>query len=97
MSCSHKKGVLQFIDQLISFYVKEYMLSSGVTESYQSLIDKVLQLADANGLPSKGYESFFPGFSAEVLRGHLNKVCSLLLSPAIKYKYFSLIKFPPFK
>lgn len=76
LPCSHRKGVLQFIDQLCSFYEKEYMLSSGVTESYQALIDKVLLLADANGLPSKGYESACSGFSAENFRGYLNKVCS---------------------
>lgn len=73
--CSHKREVLQFLDQLASFYEQEYILSSGVTESYQVLIDKVSQLADANGLPSKGYESSLSGFSAENLRSYLTKVC----------------------
>ncbi|KAH6755044.1 EMS-MUTAGENIZED BRI1 SUPPRESSOR 1 [Perilla frutescens var. hirtella] len=72
-SYGHKKAVLQFIDQLCSFYEDEYMLSSGVTESYQALTDKVLQLADANGLPSKGFESACSGFSAEIFRGSLKK------------------------
>lgn len=72
--------MLQFVDQLCSFYEKEYLLSSGITESSQAFIDKVLQLADANGLPSKGYESACSGFSSETFRGYLNKVCSFFFS-----------------
>lgn len=75
------------MDHLCSFYEQEYILASGVTESYQALIDKVLQLADANGLPSKGYESALSGFSAENLRSYLIKVCSsssVFCSGAIK-------------
>lgn len=45
------------------------------TESTQSFIDKVIELAGANGLPSKGVESSLSAFSAESLRNHLNKVC----------------------
>ncbi|KAG6391795.1 hypothetical protein SASPL_149555 [Salvia splendens] len=77
-SYGHKKGVLQFIDQLCSFYEKEYMSSSGATENHQALIDKVVQLADANGLPSKGFVSACSGFSAENFRGYLKKVTQFL-------------------
>ncbi|KAG8368795.1 hypothetical protein BUALT_Bualt15G0083900 [Buddleja alternifolia] len=77
-SYSHKKGVLKFLDQLCSFYEQEYISASGVAESYQALIDKVYQLADANGLPSKGYESTISGFSAENLRSYLKKVTQFL-------------------
>ncbi|PIN18202.1 UDP-glucose:glycoprotein glucosyltransferase [Handroanthus impetiginosus] len=77
-SYSHKKGVLQFLDQLCSFYEKEYILTSGDAASHQALIDKVFQLADANGLPSKGYESALSGFSAENLRSYLDKVTQFL-------------------
>ncbi|KAK6156984.1 hypothetical protein DH2020_011232 [Rehmannia glutinosa] len=77
-SYSHKKGVLQFLDQLCSFYEQEYILASGVTESCEALIDKVVQLADANGLPSKGFESALSGFSAENLKRYLNKVTQFL-------------------
>ncbi|KAI3445630.1 hypothetical protein Pfo_002295 [Paulownia fortunei] len=77
-SYSHKKGVLLFLDQLCSFYEQEYILASGVTESYQALIDKVFLLADANGFPSKGYESALSEFSAENLRSYLNKVTQFL-------------------
>lgn len=55
------------------------MLASGVTASTQALIDKVFELADANGLPSNGYKSDLSGFSADKLRMHLNKVCYLML------------------
>lgn len=80
--------MLQFVDQLCSFYEKEYLLSSGVTESSQALIDKALQLADANGLPSKGYESACSGFSAEMFKGYLNKVCSgFFLSTSYEFEY----------
>ncbi|KAL8535987.1 hypothetical protein ACS0TY_011576 [Phlomoides rotata] len=77
-SYSHRKGVLQFMDQLCSFYEQEYILASGVTESYQALIDKVLQLADANELSRKGYESSLSGFSAENMRSYLNKATQFL-------------------
>ncbi|KAL2460508.1 UDP-glucose:glycoprotein glucosyltransferase [Abeliophyllum distichum] len=77
-SYSHKKGVLRFLDQFCSFYEREYMLASGVTASTQELIDKVFELADANGLPSKGYESALSGFSTSKLKTHLNKVTQFL-------------------
>ncbi|KAL0365044.1 UNVERIFIED_CONTAM: UDP-glucose:glycoprotein glucosyltransferase [Sesamum angustifolium] len=77
-SYSHKKGVLQFLDQLCSFYEQEYILASGVAESYQALMDKIFEIADANGLPSKGYETGLSGFSAEILRSYLNKVTQFI-------------------
>ncbi|CAA0841506.1 UDP-glucose\\x3aglycoprotein glucosyltransferase [Striga hermonthica] len=77
-SYSHKKGVLQFLDQLCSFYEQEYMSASGVTESYVALSEKVFQLADANGLSSKGLESKLSGFSADNLRIYINKVTRFL-------------------
>ncbi|KAL0384582.1 UNVERIFIED_CONTAM: UDP-glucose:glycoprotein glucosyltransferase [Sesamum radiatum] len=75
---SHKKGVLEFLDQLCSFYEQEYILASGVAESYQALMDKIFEIADANGLPSKGYETSLSGFSAEILRSYLNKVTQFI-------------------
>ncbi|KAL3814493.1 hypothetical protein ACJIZ3_015761 [Penstemon smallii] len=77
-SYSHKKGILQFLDQLCSFYEREYILASGVAESYQALNDEVFKLADANGLPSKGYESALAEFSAENVRRYSNKVTQFL-------------------
>ncbi|KAL3638178.1 hypothetical protein CASFOL_018048 [Castilleja foliolosa] len=77
-SYSHKKGVLQFLDQLCSFYEQEYISASEATESYAALGDKISQLADANELPSKGFESALSGFSAENLRIYSNKVTQFL-------------------
>ena len=81
VSCSHKKKVLNFLDQLCSFYASEYMLASSIAvEGTQAFIDKVCELADANGIPSKGYKSILSEFSVDEFRGHLNKVYDNLLS-----------------
>ncbi|KAK3011338.1 hypothetical protein RJ639_011725, partial [Escallonia herrerae] len=78
-SYSHKKRVLDFLDQLCSFYEVKYMhVSSLDAESNQALIDKVYELADANGLPSKGYKSALIELSADKLRSHLDKVGKFL-------------------
>ncbi|KAI4296235.1 hypothetical protein L6164_036209 [Bauhinia variegata] len=74
-SYSHKKSVLDFLDQLTSFYEQKYILTSAVaTESTQTFVDKVCELAEANGLPSKGYRSALPELSVEDVRKHLTKV-----------------------
>lgn len=74
-TCSHKKSVLNFLDQLISIYEHEYMLGSSINAgSSQAFHEKVSQLADANGLPSKGYASSLSEFSFNKWRSHLNKV-----------------------
>ncbi|RVW24169.1 UDP-glucose:glycoprotein glucosyltransferase [Vitis vinifera] len=78
-SYSHKKKVLNFLDQLCSFYASEYMLASSIAvEGTQAFIDKVCELADANGIPSKGYKSILSEFSVDEFRGHLNKVAQFL-------------------
>lgn len=88
------------MDQLCSFYEQEYILASGVTESYQALLDKVLQLADANGLSRKGYESTLSGFSAENMRSYLNKVRSSFSDGLFRctcHEFVSLFKILLFK
>ncbi|XAR56342.1 hypothetical protein NMG60_11036790 [Bertholletia excelsa] len=78
-SYSHKKKVLDFLDQLGTFYEHECMLSSSlVAESSQAFIDKVCDLADTNGLPSKGFKAALSEFSVDEFRGHLNKVAQFL-------------------
>ncbi|CAK9160518.1 unnamed protein product [Ilex paraguariensis] len=78
-SYSHKKKVLEFLDQLCSFYESEYMLASSVVaESNQEFIKKVIELADANGLPSKSYKSALSVFSIDKLKSHLKKVAQFL-------------------
>ncbi|KAK9286489.1 hypothetical protein L1049_014887 [Liquidambar formosana] len=78
-SYGHKKKVLDFLDQLCSFYEHEYMLTSSMdAERTQAFIDKVIELADANGIPSKGYKSALSEFWVDKLRNHLNKVAQFL-------------------
>ncbi|KAL3515635.1 hypothetical protein ACH5RR_022537 [Cinchona calisaya] len=78
-SYSHKKGVLEFLDQVCSLYEREYMISFPPdNERNQGFFDKIVQLAGANGLPSKGYESSLSSFSVDNLTSHLNKVAQFL-------------------
>lgn len=51
------------------------MLGSSIDAgSSQAFHEKVSQLADANGLPSKGYASSLSEFSFDKWRSHSNKV-----------------------
>ncbi|GAV61695.1 Aldedh domain-containing protein [Cephalotus follicularis] len=73
-SYSHKKNVLEFLDQLCSFYEQKYILAcSAVAESTGEFIEKVYELAEANGLSSKPYKYFLTEFFDEKVRKHLNK------------------------
>lgn len=49
-------------------------------EGAQAFMDKVCELADANGIPSKGYKSILSEFSVDEFRAHLNKVHNSLSS-----------------
>ncbi|KAK1430222.1 hypothetical protein QVD17_12804 [Tagetes erecta] len=73
---SHKKKVLNFLDQLCSFYENEYMLGS--SQSSQALLDKISHLADANGIHSKGFMSALSEFSIAKFTTHLKKVGQFL-------------------
>ncbi|XP_022726085.1 UDP-glucose:glycoprotein glucosyltransferase-like isoform X2 [Durio zibethinus] len=78
-SYSHKKKVLEFLDQLCSFYEHDYNLRSpAAAESTEAFIDKVYELAEANELSSKAYKSSLSKASALKLREHLNKVAQFL-------------------
>ncbi|XWS67943.1 hypothetical protein CRYUN_Cryun04dG0048000 [Craigia yunnanensis] len=78
-SYSHKKKVLEFLDQLCSFYEHNYILRSpAAAESTQAFIDKVYELAEANELSSKAYKSSLSEASDLKLREHLNKVAQFL-------------------
>ncbi|PSS26754.1 UDP-glucose:glycoprotein like [Actinidia chinensis var. chinensis] len=78
---SHKEKVLDFLNQLCTFYEHEYVLASSVVaEINQAFIDKVCDLADANGLPSKSLRIALSEFLVDELRNHLNKVGQLLYS-----------------
>lgn len=80
-SYGHKIKVLDFLDQMCSYFEHEYILkSSSASGSTQAFIDKVVELADANGIPSKGYKSALAEFSIKKLRNQLNKVAQFLYS-----------------
>jgi UDP-glucose:glycoprotein glucosyltransferase len=75
VSCSHKKNALDFLDKLCSFYEQNYFFASPTAaENTQAFLDKVYELAEANGLPSKAFKSALPEFSIDQLKKHVNKV-----------------------
>lgn len=74
-SFSHEKNALDFLDKLCSFYEQKYAFASPeAAENTQAFLDKVYELAEANGLPSKVLKSALPEFSIDQLRRHVNKV-----------------------
>ncbi|ESR45074.1 hypothetical protein CICLE_v10000024mg [Citrus x clementina] len=76
---SHKKKVLEFLDQLCSFYERTYLLASSATaDSTQAFIDKVCEFAEANGLSSKVYRASLPEYSKGKVRKQLNKEVQFL-------------------
>ncbi|XP_065869567.1 UDP-glucose:glycoprotein glucosyltransferase isoform X2 [Euphorbia lathyris] len=78
-SYSHKKKVLNFLENLCSFYEQNYILGSSVAvESAQAFINKVYELADANELSLNAYKSALPEFSTDTLKKHLDEVAHLL-------------------
>ncbi|XP_058110357.1 UDP-glucose:glycoprotein glucosyltransferase isoform X2 [Magnolia sinica] len=78
-SFSHKAKVLDFLDQLCSFYESEYMLLSSLdAETFQLFVNKVCELAGAYGLPSERYKTALSGSSMDALRNHLEKVSYFL-------------------
>ncbi|GLU02935.1 hypothetical protein SLE2022_201650 [Rubroshorea leprosula] len=78
-SFSHKKKVLDFLDQLCSFYELNYIPQSSTrAESTQAFIDKVYELAETHELSSKAYKVSLPESSDEKLTTYLNKVPKFL-------------------
>ncbi|KAJ4832577.1 hypothetical protein Tsubulata_030778 [Turnera subulata] len=78
-SFSHKKNVLNFLEQLCTFYEQKYILASSVsTESTQAFIDKVYELADANQLSVNAFEQTLSDVSQDKIGEYLNKVAQLL-------------------
>ncbi|KAM6554272.1 hypothetical protein CsatB_015034 [Cannabis sativa] len=76
---SHKLKVLNFLDQLCSFYEHKYLsMASGALGTTQAFIDKVCELAEHNGLSPKIYRAALSDFSAEDLKKGLSKVARFL-------------------
>ncbi|KAD6454405.1 hypothetical protein E3N88_09111 [Mikania micrantha] len=79
-SYSHKKQVLNFLDQLCSFYGNEHMLGS--SQNSQAFLNKISYLADANGIQSKGFMSALSEFSIAKFTTHMKKVGQFLYGQA---------------
>ncbi|XP_077249735.1 EMS-MUTAGENIZED BRI1 SUPPRESSOR 1 isoform X2 [Tasmannia lanceolata] len=78
-SFSHKPKVLEFLDQVCSLHESRYMLTSSLdAENFQLLVQKVCELAVANGLPCEEYRTAVSDFSVDVLKNQLDKVSSFL-------------------
>ena len=71
--------MLDFLDQLCLFYEQQHpSISSKAAGSTQAFIDKVSELAEANGLSPKTYRNALSDDSAKGLRKQLNKVYGLV-------------------
>ena len=78
--CSHKKKVLDFLDQLCSIYSQKFIPgSSEVVYSPQEFIEKACELAEANDLPPKAYRIAFSDSFVDELRKYLGQVYHFLL------------------
>ncbi|KAG2321665.1 hypothetical protein Bca52824_014878 [Brassica carinata] len=78
-SFSHKEKALHFLDKLCSFYEREYLFKTSVESgSSQMPIDKILELAEEYGLPSKAYQSRLVESLDEELRKRMVKVAQFL-------------------
>ncbi|KAJ4874821.1 UDP-glucose:glycoprotein glucosyltransferase [Raphanus sativus] len=78
-SLSHKEKALHFLDKLCSFYEREYLFKTSVESGGSQMpIDKVLELAEEYGLPSKAYRSRLVESLDEELRKRMIKVAQFL-------------------
>ncbi|CAN1305585.1 UDP-glucose:glycoprotein glucosyltransferase [Linum perenne] len=75
----HKEKVLMFLDHMSTYFEQNYVFtSSGSVESSQVFMDKIYELADANGLPLKAYKSALPESSTEDMKTYMSKVAQFL-------------------
>jgi len=72
--CSHKENVLDFLDQLCSYYDREMVPSAISAENSQVFIDKICDIAHSNELPSKNIQVALSELSVKELRSRLGKV-----------------------
>lgn len=63
------------------------------TESLETFIEKVSDLADVNELPSKGYRALLTEFSVDDVQMQLNKVSEFLLPSFYLLNFFPLVLF----
>lgn len=78
---SYKKGVLNFLDKLCSYYEHEYILDPSVAAQMghtDKFLNKVYELADENGLSTNAFKSALGEFDTDKMRDHLNKVTAFV-------------------
>ncbi|XP_039137617.1 UDP-glucose:glycoprotein glucosyltransferase [Dioscorea cayenensis subsp. rotundata] len=76
---SHKDKVLEFLDQVCSFYEGQYVSSPfWDSNSLKLFAEKVSELAEANALPSEDYKTIISGISEDAVRLQMEKVSSFL-------------------
>ncbi|KAK9110137.1 hypothetical protein Sjap_018197 [Stephania japonica] len=77
-SFSHKQNVLNFLDQLCSIFVKDYMSISLTDVESPPFIEVACELAKTNMLNPEDYKAALSNFSVDVLKNHLTKVSHFL-------------------
>ncbi|KAK4757504.1 hypothetical protein SAY87_018805 [Trapa incisa] len=93
-SYCYKKGVLNFLDKLSSYYEHEFVLHPSVAAQMghtDKFLNKVYELADENGLSVNAYKSVFGDLDTDKMRGHLNKVAECLFRITGSYAVTSVI------
>ncbi|XP_078432136.1 EMS-MUTAGENIZED BRI1 SUPPRESSOR 1 isoform X2 [Wolffia australiana] len=78
-SLSRNEKVLGFLDQLCSFYISIFQVSSSVdSEVFKSFSDKVYELAQDNDIPSEDFKLALSRVTSHTSRDHRGKVQKFL-------------------
>ncbi|ONK57353.1 uncharacterized protein A4U43_C10F19220 [Asparagus officinalis] len=78
-SFSHKENVLEFLDQLCTFYESQYIsVLSLASDSLSLFVEKISELAEMHGLPSDDYKSILSSVSSDMIKKQMDKVFNLL-------------------
>ncbi|CAL9044711.1 unnamed protein product [Musa banksii] len=76
---SDKERVLDFLEELCSFYEDQFMTASLLDyDNFSIFTDRVCELAAKFGLPSDYYNSTFSSFSVDVINKQMEKVSGFL-------------------
>ncbi|URE03054.1 udp-glucose glycoprotein [Musa troglodytarum] len=76
---SYKEQVLDFLEELCSFYEDQFMTASLLDyDNFSIFTDRVCELAAKFGLPSDYYNSTFSSFSVDVINKQMEKVSGFL-------------------
>ncbi|KAG9456989.1 hypothetical protein H6P81_001497 [Aristolochia fimbriata] len=73
-----KQKILEFLDRVCSVFEHGYMLPSIDAENIQLFLDKVCELAEANGIPAIEYREALSNFSPDLVKNQLDKVSHFL-------------------